>query len=391
MKKVSMSIIRYFNIVWGDSKFNDHYSEEDGHGIPSVSSWSLSPEKCCIYRVVKYVMPLNYPVGPKSSRIETTQRIHFTNEKNLIIEVSTASLDVPFGDDFCVEESWSIQEIDEGTTSIKFCGGVSWKKVTWSAKLLKSTIDSSATSACAEHVVKYIKGISKWNEEYTPKLKISNIQETIINNENETNNKMPSNPQEARETNKDNIQSDPNIQIKDQLLSTVETNKENIQSDPSIQKNNQSNKKEKTVEVAQPDKIKKPSTTKEKIVEIWNTILSAALAIQSINAKQSFLMIVLAILIILVVRISFLSNQVYYLESKIMLSGISEGNKIKESLYTLEKYLFLITNFSNLPPYEEQYSYWKSNKEIYTLLEHQRDYINQLKSYIDYRVKYAKL
>lgn len=145
------------------------------------------------------------------------------------------------------------------------------------------------------------------------------------------------------------------------------------------------------MEVAQPDKIKKPSTTKEKIVEIWNTILSAALAIQSINAKQSFLMIVLAILIILVVRISFLSNQVYYLESKIMLSGISEGNKIKESLYTLEKYLFLITNFSNLPPYEEQYSYWKSNKEIYTLLEHQRDYINQLKSYIDYRVKYAKL
>ena len=76
-----------------------------------MSSWNPNPKfgNC---RQLLYRVPLNFPIGPKSSRSEESQRYHLS-KTSLRIDTVVVALDIPFADYFRVEGQWNVQSKEE--------------------------------------------------------------------------------------------------------------------------------------------------------------------------------------------------------------------------------------------------------------------------------------
>lgn len=158
----NVTIAQYFALAWANPDYNEDLIAHFSYTEWSCPAWKVSDNGCCITRFVTYRMPLNIPMGPKSTRQEATQNARYKDANTLYIETCNISKDVPFGDGFEVREKWVVVQVGNDV-HLEASGAVIWKKAAWG---LKGAISSRSIDGLIDNyafVTKLMEQIiSKW-------------------------------------------------------------------------------------------------------------------------------------------------------------------------------------------------------------------------------------
>eukprot|EP01103_Thecamoeba_quadrilineata_P012024 TRINITY_DN3001_c0_g1_i2.p1 TRINITY_DN3001_c0_g1~~TRINITY_DN3001_c0_g1_i2.p1 ORF type:complete len:351 (-),score=56.27 TRINITY_DN3001_c0_g1_i2:47-1099(-) len=81
----------YLNFLEEDVlHFLEQLHKSLGHQNITISPWSLSPQKCCLMRDIRYMMKIKSPFGQKSTtRVTQLQRVRSADPNSIVIENST--------------------------------------------------------------------------------------------------------------------------------------------------------------------------------------------------------------------------------------------------------------------------------------------------------------
>jgi hypothetical protein len=158
-----VSVVEFYNIFWSDAEFFSYLGRMQEFTELFVGNWQLSEENCCISRKVGYRAPVKAPIGPKSTRVEQQQRARFKTPSLLLIETSSISKDVPFGDSFLVEERWTLTEGPNKKTKCAIDVYLRWKKNAWG---FKSQIEKKTAEYTKMNADKFVELAKKRVEEY---------------------------------------------------------------------------------------------------------------------------------------------------------------------------------------------------------------------------------
>lgn len=166
----NVTLAQYFALVWSNPEYNDILSSHFTYSEWNSPLWKPHESGCCITRFVTYRMPLSIPMGPKSTRQESTQNARLKDANTLLIETCNISKDVPLSDAFEVREKWVICQVGTDIT-IEASGCVVWKKAAWG---LKGAITSRSIEGVIEnyaYVTKVMESlVNKWTSASTGNL-----------------------------------------------------------------------------------------------------------------------------------------------------------------------------------------------------------------------------
>jgi len=132
----------YKKCIYNDDFLTLYYDKLTYSHI-KLNPWKSSDTGCCKSREMSYVVELGYLIGPKTSTVDQTQRVHFLDKTSFIVEKSSQSKDVPFGEEFKVEEKWIIKS-NENSVDISLYGTTNWITSSWGSSMFKSKIDSKS-------------------------------------------------------------------------------------------------------------------------------------------------------------------------------------------------------------------------------------------------------
>eukprot|EP00029_Vermamoeba_vermiformis_P006969 TRINITY_DN287_c0_g1_i1.p1 TRINITY_DN287_c0_g1~~TRINITY_DN287_c0_g1_i1.p1 ORF type:complete len:837 (+),score=183.56 TRINITY_DN287_c0_g1_i1:76-2586(+) len=158
-----VSVVEFYNIFWSDAEFFSYLGRMQEFTEMFVGNWQLTEEGCCISRKVGYRAPVKAPIGPKSTRVEQQQRARFKTPTLLLIETSSVSKDVPFGDSFLVEERWTLTEGPNKKTKCAIDVYLRWKKNAWG---FKSQIEKKTAEYTKMNADKFVELAKKRVDEF---------------------------------------------------------------------------------------------------------------------------------------------------------------------------------------------------------------------------------
>ncbi|TYZ61408.1 hypothetical protein PybrP1_002958 [[Pythium] brassicae (nom. inval.)] len=131
---------------WDGARFGtDAYGVSQGCTEMKCNPW-MSPlevdSSFGMTRSVQFRVPVDAPIGPKSSRVDVLQCAK-TAERNVqIIETSTRLVDIPYGDYFSVEDRWTVVPSQSNPKRCSLC--IELKVVFSKSTIWKSKIEARA-------------------------------------------------------------------------------------------------------------------------------------------------------------------------------------------------------------------------------------------------------
>lgn len=94
-------------------------------------------------RDVNFRRPIGYKIGPKETRVREKHRYSFTEDGGVIVELSTESLDAPYGNSFVCETFYELNPHNDGSQTLLIASvAVHFVKDLWT--MLQGKIESSA-------------------------------------------------------------------------------------------------------------------------------------------------------------------------------------------------------------------------------------------------------
>jgi len=99
-----------------------------------LSPWVLSSSGCCLERDLNFVTLLNNRLGPKSTRVTSSQRCYLKTPTNLCYECSVVSHDVPYGDSFHIRTLINATQSDDNGVIVQIGSILKWTKSVWGMK-----------------------------------------------------------------------------------------------------------------------------------------------------------------------------------------------------------------------------------------------------------------
>lgn len=144
---------RLFNILFGeDCSFYKDYLIEKGTNNIQFDEWSLpSSTDGNRTRTLDYVLPLNHPLGPKSSRIVEKQILYQASDlgRSYGIDSITQNYNIPYADYFQSIVRYSIKSINPSSSELKVSVGLKFLKDPWG--MVKNFIEKNAYAGIQEN------------------------------------------------------------------------------------------------------------------------------------------------------------------------------------------------------------------------------------------------
>ncbi|EQC40465.1 hypothetical protein SDRG_02359 [Saprolegnia diclina VS20] len=103
-------------------------------------------------RTASFVLPVDAPIGPKSTRVHVTQIRRPLDHGGYLFDTSTKLADIPYSDCFLVEDRWILRKISE--TSCELC--VQLRVVFLKSTMWRGIIESRAKSECKLKLLEWI-------------------------------------------------------------------------------------------------------------------------------------------------------------------------------------------------------------------------------------------
>jgi hypothetical protein len=161
----NLTIAQFFALVFSNPEYASLLAKDLEYSEWNAPPWALNEAGCCLQRLVTYRMPLKSGIGPKSTRVDSTQNVRYKNSNVMLLESSNISKDVPLSDAFEVHEKWLIQQ-DGPNVTVDVTAGVVWKKTAWGLKGTINTKSIEGATESFEHVCKIMDVvISKYTSE----------------------------------------------------------------------------------------------------------------------------------------------------------------------------------------------------------------------------------
>ncbi|GAB9468490.1 hypothetical protein Gpo141_00005806 [Globisporangium polare] len=141
---------------WDDAKFGlDTFGASQGYTEMKCNPWMTPLEddesSFGMTRSLQFRVPVDAPIGPKSSRVDVLQCVK-TGEQNVrVVETSTRLVDIPYGDYFSVEDRWTLVPSGSNQKSCKLF--IELKVVFSKSTFWKSKIE---TRAIADNKTKWL-------------------------------------------------------------------------------------------------------------------------------------------------------------------------------------------------------------------------------------------
>eukprot|EP01121_Diplochlamys_sp_Union-15-3_P004046 TRINITY_DN1400_c0_g5_i2.p1 TRINITY_DN1400_c0_g5~~TRINITY_DN1400_c0_g5_i2.p1 ORF type:complete len:427 (-),score=68.63 TRINITY_DN1400_c0_g5_i2:65-1345(-) len=140
--EMQITLKEFYQFFWADSSFLQKLWDVIENTELQCTPWVKSEEGCCQTRKLTYRTPIRvqFPFGPKNTRVEHTQKCFLKNDSHLVIETSTWAKDIPYNDHFTVEELWNITSSGQ-SVKLTIDVQIKWKK---SLRLLKVAIEKAS-------------------------------------------------------------------------------------------------------------------------------------------------------------------------------------------------------------------------------------------------------
>ncbi|OQR96796.1 GRAM domain-containing protein 1A [Achlya hypogyna] len=103
-------------------------------------------------RTASFVLPVDAPIGPKSTRVNLVQERRPLENGGYLFDTSTRLADIPYGDYFAVEDRWILHKLSD--TSLELC--VQLRVVFSKSTMWRGTIESRAKSECKVKLLEWI-------------------------------------------------------------------------------------------------------------------------------------------------------------------------------------------------------------------------------------------
>eukprot|EP00027_Filamoeba_sp_ATCC50430_P019077 CAMPEP_0168569654 /NCGR_PEP_ID=MMETSP0413-20121227/16289_1 /TAXON_ID=136452 /ORGANISM="Filamoeba nolandi, Strain NC-AS-23-1" /LENGTH=760 /DNA_ID=CAMNT_0008602197 /DNA_START=65 /DNA_END=2347 /DNA_ORIENTATION=- len=140
-----VSVAQFFHTLLADkSEFWISVNLVHDYTENVCSPWALDEAKCCYVRNISFVSPVNAVIGPKQTRVQATQRIRFDSPDHLVLDHSSVSKDVPYGDTFYIVTRYEVTKKGNGCL-FQVATAVKFTKTVWGMKgmIERISIDSS--------------------------------------------------------------------------------------------------------------------------------------------------------------------------------------------------------------------------------------------------------
>eukprot|EP01113_Clastostelium_recurvatum_P038176 TRINITY_DN5673_c0_g1_i5.p1 TRINITY_DN5673_c0_g1~~TRINITY_DN5673_c0_g1_i5.p1 ORF type:complete len:843 (-),score=183.14 TRINITY_DN5673_c0_g1_i5:19-2547(-) len=106
-------------------------NEQSQYTEQTLTPWIPSGHKpCCWTRSMSFRTPISFKIGPKSTRVQQTQRCVMHGDE-LIIETSSVSKDVPYGDCFTLDNMLLIAPTGHKQCEVRISSKVKFSKSVW--------------------------------------------------------------------------------------------------------------------------------------------------------------------------------------------------------------------------------------------------------------------
>jgi len=144
--EIPVSVLKFFTLFYADeSDFTHKYHEQRGDKELVVEKWSSHPQYGKS-RTLNYRAPVNFSIGPSSTRLEEIQRYHLSKDR-LLIEIVSIMHDIPYGDYFRVEARHEVTSIGQDLSRLTISVAVNFlKKTFFEGKINSGTLKESKES-----------------------------------------------------------------------------------------------------------------------------------------------------------------------------------------------------------------------------------------------------
>jgi len=141
----SVGVIKFFAMLYADdTDFPAKYHSARGDKDLTIERWT--PSEYGTFRILTYRAPVRAAVGPRTTRLQETQRYHLQKER-LVVEIVSVMHDIPYGDYFRVESKHEVIALAEDRCRLTIGVGLHFTKSTFfEAKLRKDTMKESKES-----------------------------------------------------------------------------------------------------------------------------------------------------------------------------------------------------------------------------------------------------
>ncbi|OQS05557.1 hypothetical protein THRCLA_02335, partial [Thraustotheca clavata] len=136
------------NPIFGLVEFNRRKGATDIKCDP----WSTPDENMSQTRTANFVLPVDAPIGPKSTRVNVFQVRKPLENDGYLFDTSTRLGDIPYGDYFAVEDRWILEKLSDDSCELFVQIRVVFSKST----MWRGTIESRAKSECKTKMLEWI-------------------------------------------------------------------------------------------------------------------------------------------------------------------------------------------------------------------------------------------
>jgi hypothetical protein len=123
------SIDIFYHLFSSYSKMEFNCHEGRGETDIIITPWKNASNGVGKTRDITFISPVNNPMGPKTTRVMNQQRLIFFNDaRSYLIQILTKTLDVPYGDTFCLQINMIVTDNEDDTSTLNIQVGVIFLK-----------------------------------------------------------------------------------------------------------------------------------------------------------------------------------------------------------------------------------------------------------------------
>eukprot|EP01119_Soliformovum_irregulare_P012493 TRINITY_DN3248_c0_g1_i9.p1 TRINITY_DN3248_c0_g1~~TRINITY_DN3248_c0_g1_i9.p1 ORF type:complete len:654 (-),score=229.40 TRINITY_DN3248_c0_g1_i9:38-1999(-) len=159
----AITIVEFFNLFLGTS-FWAHLHQIMGYTENTFGKWALTDTNCCIKREFDFVSPIVAKIGPKSTRVISTQVCRYKNRDTLAFEAKSDSKNVPYGDSFSLINRFIVKKdpAKKKGCIVYMLATTKWWKNIWGPKgMIQTAVTDGGKDFCAKFLEEVKKKLSE--------------------------------------------------------------------------------------------------------------------------------------------------------------------------------------------------------------------------------------
>jgi hypothetical protein len=149
-EEFSLPVETMFTMLFSESTFYAAVRKERKNSNVRCGEWVPATESGAMKtRQLKYVVALNYSIGPKSAETEETQTMKCGSKPGLLYHIvcEFVSRNIPYSDSFYVTNQYCLWKVAPNRTHLRLNSCVKFKKSVWG---VKSMIERNAMNGVAD-------------------------------------------------------------------------------------------------------------------------------------------------------------------------------------------------------------------------------------------------